>query len=154
MLNSLQKLFDRYLDPQSPGGERERQEALQVAAAALLIEVMQADYDVSDAERKAVTRAMRQTFRLSEAEAGELMHRAESEAMNATSLYQFTSLINDRFSYSDKADVIEQMWQVAYADGELDKYEEHLIRKVADLIYVSHSDFIRAKLRAAGEEGT
>lgn len=151
MFESLHKLFDRYLDATTPGGQHERQDALQVAAAALLIEVMQADYDVTDAERVAVIEAMRGTFRLSEAEATELLHRAEGEAMNATSLYEFTSLINDRFSYSDKADVIEQMWQVAFADGELDKYEEHLIRKVADLLYVSHSDFIRAKLRACGE---
>jgi uncharacterized tellurite resistance protein B-like protein len=60
-------------------------------------------------------------------------------------MYQFTQQVNEHCSVQDKFDLIAGMWRIAYADGELDKYEEYVIRKVADLIHVAHSDFIRAK---------
>ena len=109
---------------------------------------MQADYDIKDNERSAIMRALRASFLLSESEAREVLHEAEEQALHATSLYDFTSLVNDKFSYEDKVQIVANMWQVAYADGDLDKYEEYIIRKVADLLYVAHSDFIRAKLLA------
>ena len=76
------------------------------------------------------------------------MERARRETDKATSLYPFTGLINQHFSPEQKAQVVEALWRVAYADGTLDKYEEHLVRKVAELIHVSHSTFIRTKLKA------
>ena len=72
---------------------------------------------------------------------------AEAQASQATSLYEFTRLINDEYDYDEKLRLIENMWRIAFSDDELDKYEEHLIRKVSELIYVSHSDFIRLKLK-------
>ena len=73
---------------------------------------------------------------------------AESEVEESVSLHQFTRLVNDNYNPEQKLALIESMWKVAFADGELDKYEDYLIRKVADLIYVSHSEFIRCKLKA------
>ena len=83
---------------------------------------------------------------MSEEELGELVKLAESEANQATSLYEFTRLINDEYDYEEKVGLIENMWKIAFSDEQLDKYEEHLIRKISDLIYVSHSDFIKTKL--------
>ena len=83
---------------------------------------------------------------MSEEELGELVKLAESEANQATSLYEFTRLINDEYDYKEKVELIENMWKIAFSDEQLDKYEEHLIRKISDLIYVSHSDFIKTKL--------
>jgi uncharacterized tellurite resistance protein B-like protein len=73
---------------------------------------------------------------------------AEEEAREATSLYQFTSLMNEHFDHREKVLMILNMWEVAYADGRIDRYEEHLIRKVADLLYLSHKDFITSKQQA------
>ena len=73
---------------------------------------------------------------------------SEDQEVDSTSFYPFTKLINDHYDYPERVNVIKLMWKVAYADGTIDKYEDYIIRKVADLLYVSHSDFIQAKLSA------
>jgi len=93
-------------------------------------------------------RALEQKFALEPEEARELLALAEEEGRDATDYYQFTALINDRFSPPQKRLVIEQLWQVAAADGVIDPYEEHMVRKIADLLYLSHREFIAAKHRA------
>jgi uncharacterized tellurite resistance protein B-like protein len=123
------------------------------AAAALLIEVTRADYADDPRELEAVRDALRATFLLEEKELDELMEMADSEATEATSSYDFTRLVNEHFGPNQKLDLIYAMWQVAYADDDLDKYEEHLIRRIAELIYVPHNEFIRLKHEAARESG-
>lgn len=117
----------------------------QLAVAALLIEMSRADFDVKAVERSAVTDAVERVFNLSSEETKELIRLAEVEADHATSLYEFTRLINDHFTAEQKYHVIELLWRVAFADGKVDRYEDYLVRKVADLIYVPHSAFIQAK---------
>ena len=81
----------------------------------------------------------------------DLINLAEKEIDHAVSLHDFTRLLNESFSKAEKINVIENLWHVAYADSILDKYEEYYIRKVADLLYISHSDYIQSKLKAADE---
>lgn len=146
MLVSIKQFFSAYLevDDQSLADE----EVIQLATAALLIEVSKADFELTGEERTAVVEALRKTFNLDAVTLDALLKMAEEQVQQASSLYQFTRLINDYYDYEQKLRLIESMWQVAYADGDLDKYEEHLIRKVAELIYVTHNDFIRLKLAA------
>lgn len=120
---------------------------VRLATAALLIEMTRADFDCNGHERSAVESALRNQFGLSEQETRELASLAEQEAQEAVSLYQFTGLINQHFSPEDKLQVVENLWWVALADGVLDKYEEALVRKVSELIYVPHRAFIQAKHR-------
>lgn len=120
---------------------------LHLATAALLIEMTRADEEVKPEEQAAVMRAIRKAFGLPEQETVELVRLAEQEANDATCYRQFTALINQHFSKSQKVQVVEMLWEVAYADAEMEQYEEHLLRRLADLLYVPHSDFIRAKLR-------
>lgn len=120
----------------------------QLAGIALLVEVAMADGHLDDQERTALTAALEKSHSLSAREVEHLVQQAESQQNQATSLYEFTRVINDEFSAQQKYDLVLAMWAVAYADGNVDKYEEHTIRKLADLIHVSHSDFIRAKLSA------
>lgn len=129
-----------------PRGERE----LQLAAAALLIETARADYEQGDGEQQAVTEAIRHCFELDEATVAELMADASDRARAATSLYEFTREINNHFDEQAKYRLICQLWRVAGADGNVHKYEDHLIRKVAELIYVSHARFIQAKHETLG----
>ena len=126
----------------------DRDRACRIAGAALLVEMSRADYEVTSVERGAIERALRHVFELDSAAAAELYREAERHADDATSLYEFTRLINDHFQPAEKENLIELLWFVAFADGALDKYEEHLVRRVADLIYVSHGAFIRTKHRA------
>jgi uncharacterized tellurite resistance protein B-like protein len=100
-----------------------------------------------------VLRAVREKFGLSAEEAETLIGLAETEAREATDYYQFTSLINRHFSQAQRQRVIELMWQVAYADAELSAHEQHVVRKIAGLLYVPHSAYIAAKLRARDAAG-
>ncbi len=144
MLSNIKRFFDRHLQH---GGESEDLSFAQkqLATAALLIEVAVADQVFDDADFSALLKALQRKFALPEEQLNELCELAREEQREATSLYQFTHLINRDCSAGEKFDLIHAMWEVAYADGRLDKYEESVIRKVADLIHVSHADFIRAK---------
>ena len=119
-----------------------------VTTAALLVEMIRADHTVTDTERNAVISTLEHAFSLTAAESAALLQAGEAQATDATSLYQFTRILNDEFNSDQKDHFIELMWRMAFADGHLDKYEEHLVRKVADLIHVPHHRFIRAKHRA------
>ena len=101
-----------------------------------------------------MARLLKNTLHLSEQDLETLLRKADAAVDNATSLYEFTRLINEHYCYDDKRALVQCMWQVAYADASLDKYEEHLIRRVAELIYLSHEDFIRTKhaARLSGPE--
>jgi len=146
MLKSIADFFERQL---AGGGEPARaQHTIELATAALLAEMARIDGDISPAERETALRAVREKLGLSQAEADELFALAEQEARQATDYFQFTSLINRRFDADQKTRVIELMWRVALADGEIDAHERHLIRRIADLIHVPHADFVHAQRRA------
>lgn len=117
----------------------------QLAVAALLIEVATADHVMDEAELNALISLLERKFSLPHERLVELADLAKAEAADATSIYQFTQLINSECTPQEKFELIKGMWEIAYADNQLDKYEEYVIRKVADLIHVSHSEFIRAK---------
>jgi uncharacterized tellurite resistance protein B-like protein len=123
------------------------QHSLQLATAALLFEMLRADFDEHPDEYVALERALQDSFSLSASETRQLAQLADREAADAVSLYQFTGLINQHFSAGEKVQVIEMLWQVAYADGRVDRYEEALLRKISDLLHVPHRDFIQAKHR-------
>jgi uncharacterized tellurite resistance protein B-like protein len=152
MLDAIRRFFSDQLAPAGGAGAN-REHRLQLATTALLLEVARADQDVHKLELETVKSAVARTFQLSADEVGELVRLSAEQVRDSTSDYPFTSLINDSFEPVDKARLIEMLWEVAYADGELDKYEEHLIRRVADLIYVPHREFIAAKLRVAERVG-
>jgi len=106
------------------------------------------DTHIQEGERKAVLDSLRSKFGLADQEASSLVALAESEARQATDYFQFTSLINQHFTLEQKIRVIEHLWEIAYIDRKLDMYEEHFIRKIADLLYVPHAQYITTKLRA------
>lgn len=124
---------------------------LQLAAAALLVEIGKADYQRDPREQAAIQAAVRCAFKaLDDTALNELIAEAEASSAEATSLYEYTSLINQHYSETEKQRLMRQLWRVAGADGNIDKYEDHVIRRIAELIYVPHSQFIRAKLEVLG----
>ncbi|GAB3270661.1 TerB family tellurite resistance protein [Parahaliea aestuarii] len=144
MIRALKALFET---PERES-ETQLQHRLRLAAAALLVETARADFGADEQERRTMAALLEQALKLSAQEVEALLAQAEQQASEATSLYEFTRLVNDHFSPANKQQLIEAMWQVAWADGDLDKYEEALIRQVAELTYVPHADYIRAKLGA------
>jgi uncharacterized tellurite resistance protein B-like protein len=90
-------------------------------------------------------------FQSNNDEIDKLIAQASQDQESSTSLYEFTRTINDEYEFADKQKLITSMWEIAYADGNIDKYEEYVIRKVSDLIYISHDDFIKCKQIAKNE---
>lgn len=118
------------------------------ACIALLLETSMADEVLEESELSALKETLIKDFNISEEEINELIIISKQNVDDSTSLYEFTRDINDNFDSNERVKLIESMWKIAYADGNIDKYEEHIIRKVSNLIYVAHSDFIQAKLNA------
>lgn len=151
MLKAIRDFFDQHIG-QPPGPAQEAQR-LQLATAALLVEVVRADGSIAPAERQAMLAAIGAKFALAPPEAAALLDLAEQESRLASDYFQFTSLINRSFSAAQKLRVIELMWQVAYADATLSAHEQHVLRKVAELLHVPHGDYIAAKMRARDAAG-
>jgi uncharacterized tellurite resistance protein B-like protein len=145
MLNSIRDFFDRHIGAAPAPNERH---TIELATAALLIEVARVDEGATADERAAVLRAVRAKFELTHEEAERLIALAEEEMKQASDYFQFTSLINRHFTQQQKQRVIELMWRVAYSDASLTAHENHLMRKVADLLHITHGDYIAAKMRA------
>ena len=120
----------------------------QLAAAALLVEVMVIDGNLDEQELASISQTLCQILALSSEQVDELIRLSRDEVAEATSLYQFTREINTHFDAEQKMNLLTAMWRVAFADGYLDKHEESIIRRVADLLHILHSDYIRCKLAA------
>ena len=146
MLSKVKGFFNQHLSGKEDSPNKAHK--LRLAAATLCVEVMRADYRVEESELQSILTSLRRHFSLGEDEAKELLLLAESEADSMASLHPFTSLIKAEYSLQEKIEVVEMLWRVALADQDKDKYEEHLVRKVAELLYVPHSGFIQARHRA------
>lgn len=134
--------------------EPENNDSQRLAAAALLVEVSRSDFEQNESEEKAMATLLTSSLGIDQDKVQLLIEHAGDAVDSATSLYEFTREINDHYSYEEKCELIESMWLVAYADSRIDKYEEHLIRRVTDLLYVSHEDFIKGKHRAKEKVGS
>lgn len=148
----LQKLFNWF--------EKEAEEPevarVELAAAVLMVEVIMADHNISDDEERVLKERIRESLKLPADEVDAMMLEARQEQEQTLDLYQYTTIINDRFDILEKYNLMVDLWLLAYANGEVHKYEDALVRKVADLLFVSHADFMQAKheaRRLAGEDG-
>ncbi len=151
MLRKIQNFFDERLLPGGVSGDSDTEHVLRLAIGALLLEMTHMDGEVWPEQRKAVETAVLDHFDLEEEEAEELLALAEAERAESTDYFQFTSLINDAYTQDEKIRLVELLWHIAYANESLHKYEEHMVRKIADLLHVSHKAFIAAKFRARGD---
>ena len=127
--------------------EEERLEVINHACAALLIETAFADKVFTLEEINSIRDTLKQVYKIEKETIDELIQDAKKMVSESTSLYEYTRLINDSCSYQDKLNLVNSLWKIAFADNSLDKYEEHLIRKISDLLHVSHSDFIKEKIK-------
>lgn len=116
-------------------------------SASLLVEVARADHQLEESEVNSITKALQQSSAIDDAEITAIVNSAVVDADNAISLHEHVRLVNDHFDKEQKNLLIEQMWRVAAADGNVDQYEDYTIRKLSELLYVRHSEFIKAKLR-------
>ena len=144
MIDKIKGFFSKnVLEP-----ETETTSPDQLATAALLIEVMVIDGNLDDQEMQAIAGTLSSMLDLSKEQIDQLIELSKEEVAEATSLYQFTKEINEHFDIEKKLSLMTAMWRVAFADGHLDKHEENIIRRVADLLHIRHSEYIRCKATA------
>ncbi len=150
MLKALSDMLERAFGERStddPDGESDRRHAVQLATALLLVEVERADFAEDVTQRAETLRLLREHFGLSNEETALLVEQAAQTADHAASLHAFTRRLHEALRYDEKQAIVEMLWKVALADSQLDKHEDHLVRKIADLLYISHSDLIRIRNR-------
>ena len=149
MLNVMKKFFQQDAAPEDKVElkEEDRAERIQVATCALLLEVANSDDEFSDIERDNIIQILEKDFELSDEYAKELMELSDKEREESIDLWHFTNLINEHYSIEEKIKIIEMVWKVIYADGKLDKYEDHLAHKLSNLLKLTHKQLIDAKLK-------
>lgn len=148
MINFIKNIFKKNTEEVEINDD---QNEVMIAAVSLMIEVSLADNVMDLTEINQLKKVLLNKFNITELKIDELIESGSKNQESSTSLYEFTRKINDEYDFSDKEKLITSMWEIAYADGNIDKYEEYVIRKVSDLIYVSHEDFIKSKQRAKNE---
>ena len=147
----FENFFDKKTDDNAPDSE-DTPEQINMACAALMLEVAEADYADDPAETRTILRALESELNLKRAEVSTLLERAKSETEGATDLFPYTHLINQRCAREQKCAILTAMWRVAMADGVLDKYEDQVLRRITELLRLEHSDFIAAKQAARPSE--
>jgi uncharacterized tellurite resistance protein B-like protein len=151
MILKIKQFFEQHIILTETVAGEDIAHQLQLACAALMIEVLYADHSVQQTELITLRSVLQDNFDLNEAEAEELIRLAEEERTEATDYYQFTSLINEFYTQQQKRELITRLWQMAYADHKIHKFEEHLVRRLADLLHVPHSAFIQSKHEASAK---
>jgi len=146
----LSTFLDRFKNRDADRPEDDR--LVPLAAATLLIEVAWADHDIAGEELAAVHAALTSQFDLSEAEIEEIIRESRAQHDESVGLYGFTRTLVEAWDEPTRFELVVQLWRLALADAHLDRFEEHMIRKIAELLYVSHARFIQAK-RTARESG-
>jgi len=144
MIDKLLKFLGR---PEDLPEEECIRERIKHATAVLLVEIARADHDLHEAEIAEMREQLAQSFELGEQEAAALLGRARAAAEEAVSLHEFTRILHAEMSYAEKESVVEMLWRIALADRSLDKYEDYMIAKIADLLYVARGDVLRLKQR-------
>ena len=149
MLNRLKSLLNRPAQPDVPG----QPEEIRMAAAALLVEAAEMDGLMDMKERDHILDLLRGRFDLTAAEAEDLLAEAADRSAQTHQLLPFTRVIKDRFGHEQRVEMLEMLWEVAYADGHLHDYEANLVRRIGGLLFVSDKESGGARNRAMARLG-
>ena len=125
--------------------EESKDSSIQKSICSLMIEVAYADNQLDESELKAMVNSLSK-LEIEKEEIQEIVDATLAKSKESISFYEHTRILNDQLDYDQKKEVLNSVWAIAFADGEMDKHEEHLIRRIADLLYLNHKDFINAKL--------
>jgi uncharacterized tellurite resistance protein B-like protein len=119
---------------------------LQIATAAIFIEMAKADGEFSDDEREHVMKSLKKRFGLEDEYVHDLIELSKTELQDSVSLYEFSGVINKNFTFEDKFELLKNLWRLIYTDKTLDKYEDHLIKMIGGMLQMEHNKIINAKL--------
>ena len=148
MILRIKQFFESRLLISATVSQDDIDHKLKLGCAVLMFEMVHVDNEIHYNEEKKIRHALEQQFNITDAEIEELLSIAHEKKNSTADYYQFTSMINQHYSQEQKIFLVEQLWHIAYADNVLDKFEEHLVRKLAELLHVPHRHFIQSKHRA------
>jgi len=143
----------KWLFVEEHADEEHRRDELELAVCVLLCQAARMDDDFDARERDTIRQLMRERFGLPEADAAALVEAADAKAEESADLWQYARLIKERYSHGERIEMIEMLWEVAYADGVLHDYEAHLLRRIAGLIYVTDQERGAARKRVLSRLG-
>ena len=126
--------------------QERHQKQLQVATAAIFIEMARADGNFSDKEMEHIVKSLKNKFGLEAEYVHELIELSHEELKDSVSLYEFSGIINERFTSEDKNVLLKNLWRLIYTDKTLDKYEDHLIKLIGGMLQMEHKQIINAKM--------
>jgi uncharacterized tellurite resistance protein B-like protein len=135
-----------YLNQNVNQEEIEPQKQIQVATAAIFIELAGADGDFSEEERQHIISSLKNRFNLEDEYVNELLDLSRKKLDESVSLYEFSGIINDNFSKEDKFELLKNLWRLIYTDKKLDKYEDHVIKIIGGMLKLEHKQVINAKI--------
>ena len=147
----IKRLFAQVVESISatdPAAAEDRESALRLSTAVLMIDVARADYVFDESEFEQVLKLVEVHFGLTPEQAAELVIEAGGKAEEIVDIHEFTKLLHDYLTEDEKAQIVSLLWKIAYADGRLDKYEDSLVLKISDLLYVSRGRVMRLKHEA------
>jgi len=149
MLTKISSFFQNLTDDLSENTAKQNSDevTIEVACAVLLCEIMRADGHFDQQEQAKLAMLLVEQFNLNEEEVKQIIDQALIQSEQATDFYRYTSKINAHFSIEQRISMVKQLWNMAYADGELASIEEHIIRKIADLLHLRHAEYIQTKPR-------
>lgn len=152
MIDIFKRFFDT-LSANEPSPVSSRaQHDVRVAVCALLLEMAKIDDTFTTAEMSKIISILKNKYGLSAGDADALILAAEQELEGSIDYWQFARLINDNYSNEEKIDIIEMLWRIVFVDGKMDKYENHLMHKLADLLRLTHQQLIEAKIKVLRSE--
>jgi len=152
MIDLVKKFFGKGAQ-NGPAGKKESVHDIRIATCALLLEMSQIDGEFSESEREGIVSAIKKECEVDDEYVSEIIETADKELKGSLDLWQFTSLINRNYTQEEKIKIIETIWHIAYTDGRLDKHEDFLVHKLANLLRLTHRQLIDAKVKVRKSMG-
>jgi len=147
MLDNVKRFFNKVATGDSKNENRQSGHDVRVATCALFLEMGRIDESFTDAEMETILSILKEKYGLSREDADALLAAADKELKDSIDYWRFARLINENYSTEEKLEIIETLWRIVYVDGNLDKYEDYLMHKLATLLRLSHKQLIDAKLK-------
>lgn len=147
MFEKIKSVLSSRTEQQNKIGKADLYERIRIATAVILLEVAHSDEEFSQEEHAHIIDILKRDFNLDNESVNELIQISEEEREGSIDIWHFTSTINENYSDEEKYGIIEKIWQVIYADGGLDKYEDYIVHKLSNLLHIPHNRMIQAKLK-------
>ncbi|KAF0120418.1 MAG: hypothetical protein FD151_1659 [bacterium] len=152
MIDLVKKFFGKSAQVDTGNQKRKNYHDIRVATCAILLEMANIDSEFSDTEQEDIISILKKDYQLSDEYAAELLEASNKELKQSVDLWQFTNLINQNYSTEERIHIIEMIWKIVYTDGKLDKHEDYLVHKLANLLRLNHKQLIDAKVKMAAEK--